>query len=108
MPFAFTETLSRLQVAQPFLGRWEIERRRGRPYRANLGANEGLFGTSPRALAVLAERGTGTVLYGDPFLHDLRETIAAAWRRSRAHIVIENGIEGLLALFVRAFMATLR
>lgn len=105
MPFAFTETLSQLHVAQPFLGRWEIERRRGRPYRANLGANEGLFGASPSALAVLAERSAGVVLYGDPVLHDLRETIAATWRRPRAHIVIENGIEGLLALFVRAFIA---
>jgi histidinol-phosphate aminotransferase len=105
MPFAFTETLAHLDVAAPFLGRWEIERRRGRPYRANLGANEGLFGASPRALEVLANHSAGVVLYSDPVVHDLRETLAAAWRRPRAHFVVENGIEGLLSLFVRAFIA---
>ena len=102
MPFAGTRVLAALTISQPFPGPKELERRRGRPYKARLGANECLFGVSPAAISVLAERGHELALYSDPTHTELRDAVADAWGRTRAHIVVAEGIEGLLGLFVRA------
>jgi histidinol-phosphate aminotransferase len=108
MPIAFASVLAELDIdspfTPPFVGPKELERRRGRPYKARLGANECLFGVSPAAMRVLAARGPETALYSDPMNVDLREAIAAAWRVSRHHIVVGEGIEGLLGLLVRAIV----
>jgi histidinol-phosphate aminotransferase len=104
MPIAFTRVLAGLDISQPFPGRWEIERRRGRPYRARLGANECLFGVSPAAMRVAASRAGETAFYCDPTITDLREAIARSWRCSLHHVVVAEGIEGLLGLFVRALI----
>lgn len=102
MPFAGTRVLAGLSLVQPFPGPRELERRRGRPYKARLGSNECLFGASPAAMRVLAERGRETALYADPTHTELRDALGAAWNRTRAHLVVAEGIEGLLGLFVRA------
>lgn len=104
MPFAYTRVLAGLSVSPPFVGPKELERRRGRPYKVRLGANECLFGISPAALRVMAEHGHELALYSDPTHTELRNALAAAWGRSHADIVVAEGIEGLLGLFVRAFI----
>jgi histidinol-phosphate aminotransferase len=100
----YTRVLAELDISPPFVGPKELERRRGRPYKARLGANECLFGVSPAALALIAERGHESALYSDPAHRELRDALASLWYCSRAHIVVAEGIEGLLGLFVRAFV----
>src|SRR5215213_10941026 len=102
MPPPYTRVLAGLDISPPFVGPKELERRRGRPFKARLGANECLFGVSPAALRVLAERGHETALYSDPAHRELRDALAPLWHRPRTHIVVAEGIEGLLGLFVRA------
>src|SRR5215207_3718449 len=97
----YTKVLAGLDISPPFVGPRELERRRGRPYKARLGANECLFGVSPAALRVLAGRGHETALYSDPANKELRCALSAAWRRPLSHVVVAEGIEGLLGLFVR-------
>lgn len=104
MPVAFAKVLAELDLVPPFPGPAELERRRGRPYKARLGANECLFGVSPAALRVLASRGGELALYCDPTHTALRDAIAERASLSRQHLVIAEGIEGLLGLFVRAFV----
>lgn len=100
----FNKVLKHLNIVSPFIGPWEIERRRGRAYRARLGANENLFGMSPEALTVAQEKLTEQRLYCDPIHRELRDSIAADWGQPASRIVIAEGIEGLLALFARAFL----
>lgn len=97
-----TRVLAGLDISPPFVGPKELERRRGRPYKARLGANECLFGVSPAALSVLEKRGHETALYSDPTHRELRDALASVWHRPPSHIVVAEGIEGLLGLFVRA------
>ena len=56
MPLALTRIVAARAVV-PFLGGKALERRRGRPYRARLGANECLFGMPPAATRVLPSAG---------------------------------------------------
>lgn len=98
----YTRVLAELDIQPPFVGPKELERRRGKPYKARLGANECLFGVSPAALALVAERCHETALYSDPTNKELRDALASLWYRPRADIVVAEGIEGLLHLFVRA------
>ncbi|NUQ73096.1 MAG: aminotransferase class I/II-fold pyridoxal phosphate-dependent enzyme [Polyangiaceae bacterium] len=104
MPIAFAKLIAGLDITSPFVGAWELERRRGRPYKARLGANECLFGASPAAMAVLTARGPETALYCDPTHTELRDAIALAFGLSRRHVVVAEGIEGLLGLFTRALL----
>lgn len=87
-----------------FLGPTELERRRGRPYRARLGFNECLFGTSPAALAVLRAHSARVTFYCDPTHRRLRHAVAERWCLPPEAFVVAGGIEGLLELFVRAFV----
>jgi histidinol-phosphate aminotransferase len=104
MTVSFTRTLTSLDISSPFLGPTELERRRGRPYKARLGANEGLFGASPVALEALRSHGAQVSLYADPGHRRLRQRIATSWRLRPENVLFAGGIEGLLDLFVRAFI----
>ncbi|MFN5828609.1 MAG: pyridoxal phosphate-dependent aminotransferase, partial [Rhodobacterales bacterium] len=66
-----------------------------------LGANESGFGPSPRAIAAMQAAARDVWMYGDPEVHDLRSAIAAHHGVSPAHVVIGEGIDGLLGLLVR-------
>jgi histidinol-phosphate aminotransferase len=105
MPVAFTGIVAGLSTSSPFIGGKVLERRRGRPYRARLGANESLFGVPPAALRVMASLGPELCFYCDPTHMELREAIARVWRLSCEHLVVGEGIDGLLGLFTRAFIA---
>ena len=73
----------------------------GRPFRARLGANESRFGPSPRAVAAMTTAAQEAWMYGDPEVHDLRAAIAAHHGVTPAHVVVGEGIDGLLGLLVR-------
>ena len=61
----------------PFIGQEVMERRRGRLFRARIGANELGFGPSPRAITALTEAAPEAWKYGDSESSDLRAALAA-------------------------------
>lgn len=74
----------------------------GRPFEARLGANENVFGPSPHAIKAMAE--AGHWMYGDPESHDLRTALAAHHGTTLDHIIVGEGIDGLLGYVVRLFV----
>lgn len=92
-----------LPATVPFVGPETQERQLGRPFTARLGANESVFGPSPQAIAAIAA--TGHWMYGDPENHDLRSALAAHHATTPEHIVVGEGIDGLLGYLVRLTVA---
>jgi len=85
----------------PFTGPEAVERQSGRPFRARLGANESLFGASPRAIAAMQAAAIEVWKYGDPENHDLKHALAAHHRCRAENIVVGEGIDALLGYLVR-------
>lgn len=85
----------------PFVGPEAQERARGRSFRARLGANESIFGPSPKAVAAMREAAAENWMYSDPESHDLRAAIARFHGVGINNIVIGEGIDGLLGLAVK-------
>ena len=71
------------------------------PFRARLGANESLFGPSPRAVAAMQKGAEGAWMYGDPENHDLKQALGHHHGVSPAHVAVGPGIDGLLGLVCR-------
>ena len=97
----YTPLVQTLPAAVPFVGPETQERARGAGFAARLGANESVFGPSPRAIAAMAETASGAWMYGDPEVHDLRAALAAHHGVTPANIVVGEGIDGLLGYLVR-------
>ncbi len=95
----YTPLAQSLPATVPFVGPETQERQRGAPFVARLGANESVFGPSPRAIAAMAE--TAIWMYGDPENHDLRDALADHHGVSPENIVVGEGIDGLLGYLVR-------
>lgn len=85
----------------PFVGPETQERTQGFPFRARLGANESLFGSSPKAIAAMREAVDDVWKYADPENHDLKQALAAHHGITPAHIAVGGGIDGLLGLICR-------
>lgn len=85
----------------PFTGPEAMERAQGQPFRARLGANESLFGPSPRAIAAMEAAAREVWMYADPENHDLKQALATHHGVSPQHIVVGGGIDGLLGLLCR-------
>ncbi len=73
----------------------------GRPFAARLGANENVFGPSPKAVEAMRAAAADVWMYGDPEAHELRHAIAAHHGVGPEHIRVGEGIDGLLGLLVR-------
>jgi histidinol-phosphate aminotransferase len=100
-PELFTPLARSLPATVPFVGPEALERRMGVSFRARLGANESVFGPSPRAIEAMARAAAGSWAYGDPELHELRGAIAARLGLTPAHVSVGEGIDGLLGHLVR-------
>ncbi len=85
----------------PFIGPEALERARGRPFRARLGANESSFGASPKAVAAMEAAAPGSWMYADPESYELRAALARFHRIGIDNVVIGEGIDGLLGLAVK-------
>ncbi|MDO5605252.1 MAG: pyridoxal phosphate-dependent aminotransferase [Paracoccus sp. (in: a-proteobacteria)] len=94
-----------LPATVPFTGPETLERRRGAPFLARLGANENGFGPSPRAVEAMAQAAGDVWKYGDPDNYELRHALAARHGTQPDQIVIGEGIDGLLGLVVRLILA---
>ncbi|MCO4839241.1 MAG: aminotransferase class I/II-fold pyridoxal phosphate-dependent enzyme, partial [Rhodobacteraceae bacterium] len=101
--FRFTALAQSLPSTVPFVGPETQERAQGRAFGARLGANENVFGPSPKAVQAMAE--TTQWMYGDPESYDLRHALADHHGCSADHIVVGEGIDGLLGYLVRLFVA---
>jgi histidinol-phosphate aminotransferase len=85
----------------PFVGPEAQERARGRPFAARLGANESVFGPSPKAVAAMQAAAAGNWMYADPESYELRAAIARFHGVGIDNVVIGEGIDGLLGLMVK-------
>lgn len=94
-----------LPATVPFVGPETQERQRGAPFDARLGANESVFGPSPRAIAAMQAAAGDVWMYGDPENHDLRQALALHHGITPAHIVVGEGIDGLLGYLVRLLVS---
>ncbi|MBL8563899.1 MAG: pyridoxal phosphate-dependent aminotransferase [Gemmobacter sp.] len=101
----YTDLAASLPASVPFVGPETAERAAGRPFAARLGANESLFGPSPRAIAAMERAAREVWMYGDPENHDLRHALAAHHGVTPDHIVVGEGIDGLLSYLVRLVVA---
>lgn len=101
----FTPLMAALPSTVPFVAAEAMERTAGRPFRARIGANESVFGPSPRAIAAMQKAAAEEAwLYGDPENHDLKIALAAHHGVRPDNIVVGEGIDGLLGLTVRLFV----
>jgi len=97
----YTRLVETLPATVPFVGPETQERARGGVFDARLGANENGFGPSPRAIAAMAEASAGQWMYADPENHDLKQAIAAKMGVTPRHVIVGEGIDGLLGYLVR-------
>ena len=97
----FTRLVQALPATVPFVGPETQERARGGAFEARLGANELGFGPSPRVVEVMAKASAGQWMYADPENHDLKAALAAHMGVTPAHVVVGEGIDGLLGYLVR-------
>ena len=97
----YTELTQSLPANVPFVGPEEQERARGQRFAARLGANENVFGPSPKAIAAMRDEAAKIWQYGDATSHDLRHALAGHLNVGTANIVVGEGIDGLLGYLVR-------
>lgn len=90
-----------LPTSVPFIGPEAQERSAGAPFKARLGANESVFGPSPKAIRTMRMAVKDTWMYGDPESHDLRMALAAHHTIDPSEIVVGAGIDGLLDSIAR-------
>jgi histidinol-phosphate aminotransferase len=101
----FTSIVDALPETVPFVGPEAIERRTGIPTRARIGANESGFGPSPGVIAALREAAPEFWTYPDPENYALRTALAAHLGIGNDEVTISEGIDGLMGLLVRLFIA---
>ncbi len=101
----FTPIIDKLPSTVPFVGPEALERRTGAHIRARIGANESVFGPSPKAIAAMQAAASESWMYGDPENHDLKAAIARAVGVKPENIACGGGIDGLLGLVVRLFIS---
>lgn len=101
----YTKLIDSLPVKVPFVGPEAQERAQGFDFVARLGANESVFGPSPKAIAAMQAAARDVWMYGDPELYNLRHALAAHHRVAPENILVGEGIDGLLGYLVRLLVA---
>ncbi|MBL4807771.1 MAG: pyridoxal phosphate-dependent aminotransferase [Rhodobacteraceae bacterium] len=95
----YTPLVASLPSTVPFVGPETQERAQGAKFAARLGANENVFGPSPKATKAMAE--VDIWAYGDPENYDLKQALAVHHDVAPENIVVGEGIDGLLGYLVR-------
>ncbi|MBO6520857.1 MAG: pyridoxal phosphate-dependent aminotransferase [Rhodospirillales bacterium] len=101
MPPRFTDLVKTLPESVPFVGPETHERQRGKPFIARIGANESVFGPSPKAVKAMCAAAEDVWKYCDAESYELKHALAAHHDVAAENIVIGEGIDGLLGLVVR-------
>ncbi len=97
----YTKLVASLPSTVPFVGPETQERARGQKFAARLGANENVFGPSPKAITAMQAVVPDVWMYGDPENHDLKQALAAFHGVAPENIVVGAGIDGLLGSLCR-------
>ncbi|MGI9366425.1 MAG: pyridoxal phosphate-dependent aminotransferase [Rhizobiaceae bacterium] len=97
----YTPLVNSLPSTVPFVGPETQERSRGGHFKARVGANESVFGPSPKAIEAMAAAAADCWKYGDPENHDLKEALAKHYGVEQSNIMIGEGIDGILGLLAR-------
>lgn len=99
-----TALAASLPASVPFVGPEALERQRGVTFLARLGANESVFGPSPRVIEAIRCAAAEAWMYGDPESHDLRHALATSLGVQPGEAVVGEGIDGLLGYVVRLYV----
>ncbi len=94
-----------IPLVTPFIGPEQLMREGGHTALLRLGANESNFGPSPKAVHAMAVQLPHISWYGDPESYDLRAAIAAREGCAIENVCVGSGIDDLMGLAVRAFVA---
>ncbi len=94
-----------IPATTPFIGPEQLMRETGRIELIRLGANESAFGPSPRAVEAMIAEMPHLSWYGDPESLDLRDALSAKHGCLPQEIVVGAGIDDLMGLVVRAYVA---
>ena len=97
----YTPLVDSLPATVPFVGPEVQERAMGHAFTARIGANENVFGPSPRAIEAMRAADSDIWMYADPTNHDLRNGLADHLKVLPENIVVGEGIDGLLGYLVR-------
>jgi histidinol-phosphate aminotransferase len=97
----YTPLVQSLPASVPFIGPEAQERAHGKRFAARIGANESVFGPSPRVIEAIASAAHDTWMYGDPEVFELRQALARHHDIAVENIVVGEGIDGLLNYLVR-------
>jgi histidinol-phosphate aminotransferase len=101
MPPRIVSHIEQLPSVTPFVGPEALERQRKVSFRARIGANESVFGPSPKVVEAIAKAAALSWMYGDPEQHDLKAAIAAQHGVSSENVAIDSGIDALFGIVVR-------
>lgn len=101
----YTPLVDQLPSTVPFVGPEVQERAMGRDFAARIGANENVFGPSPKAIEAMRSADADIWMYADPTNHDLRNALANHHNIAPENIVVGEGIDGLLGYLVRMIIA---
>lgn len=100
----FTPLVETLPATVPFVGPEAQERARNHKFVARLGANENVFGPSPRAIKAMEKAAHDVWMYGDPENHDLRQALADHHQVKPENVIVGEGIDGLLGYLARLLL----
>ncbi|MEZ5852282.1 MAG: pyridoxal phosphate-dependent aminotransferase [Hyphomicrobiaceae bacterium] len=100
----YTKVAGPLPSTVPFVGPEAQERARGRVFKARIGANESVFGPSPKAIAAMQAAAGECWMYCDPENHDLKQALAAHLGVAPDNVVVGEGIDSLFGYTVRLFV----
>jgi len=107
MSLPLTDLVRSLPASTPFVGPETLERKRGKTFKARIGANESAFGISPLARDAITEavQTQGACWYADPENFTLRTALAEKHQVHIDEICVDGGIDSLLGLSVRMLVS---
>ncbi len=97
----FTPLVASLPSTVPFVGPETQERAKGATFAARLGANESVFGPSPKAIEAMKAAAVDVWKYCDPENHDLRVALAKHHGVRPENIMVGEGIDGMFGYLNR-------
>ncbi len=104
MTIKYTQIMQSLPSSVPFVGPETLERKLDRLFDARIGANESVFGPSPKAVNAMKNSLLSTWMYGDPENFDLKIALSNKHELKPENIFIGEGIDGILGYLVRMFV----
>ena len=99
-----TKIVEQLPSSVPFVGPETQERAQNKKFLSRLGANESVFGPSPKIFEALNRDVKDIWMYADPESYELKSVIAKHENIRPDNVVIGEGIDGLLGYLCRLFV----